>query len=105
MDSRKIVCPYQDWNPGPSSPCRSPCTDYATPAHCKQTYKTKNLRRKWFQARNDNTWSAGNMEIDKEEKRKGRIKRYSHNVRQDLLVCFLSHSNENITVQKVMFLR
>lgn len=69
--SRKIFCPYREWNPGPSSHCLCPCTDYATPAHCNETYETKNMGRILFQARNDNARCAGNMEIDREEQRKG----------------------------------
>jgi hypothetical protein len=66
----------------------------------------KNIRRKLFQAWNDNPQSAGKMEIERAEERQRRIKHYSHterNVRQDLLICFLRHSNENSTVQKVTF--
>ena len=72
----------------------------AVPTHCNETYETKSLHKlvqgtEWQQ--NDNLCSARNMEIVREDKRKDRMRYYDdneRNVREELLVGFLSHTKQ-----------
>jgi hypothetical protein len=77
---------------GVRTPDRPARAAVAVPTHCNETYKTKSLHTNLFTAQNDKICSARNTEIVREDKRY--YDDNERNVREELLVGFLSHTKQ-----------